>query len=169
MDRPILSDNRSRGWDAPILSKSAKSYLYEYDGYSGGHEELDRIIELLKSIGIKCHVSGANSPMNVADYEYVYHFEDGEFEIYSGNYFFDWEPPGHGAFVVGFKAFRWLLNQLGIRQPRRFKNELSTDFTATTFPRVQEGADSARETSGVDNWALHKLLGGLSNERGEGN
>jgi hypothetical protein len=66
---------------------------------------LDRIIKLLKSIGLKCHVSGADSPMNVADYKYIYHFEDGGFEIYSGNYFFG--PPGHGAFVVGFKAFRW--------------------------------------------------------------
>jgi len=36
--------------------KGAKAYLYEYAGYSGGHAELDRIIELLKSIGIKCHV-----------------------------------------------------------------------------------------------------------------
>jgi hypothetical protein len=50
--------------------------------------------------------------MNVADYKYIYHFEDGGFEIYSGNYFFG--PPGHGAFVVGFKAFRWLFGQLGV-------------------------------------------------------
>src|SRR5262245_61686886 len=55
--------------------KGAKAYLYEYDGYSGGHRELDRVIKLLKSIGIKCHVSGADSPLNVADYKYIYHFE----------------------------------------------------------------------------------------------
>jgi hypothetical protein len=82
--------------------KGAKSYLYEYAGYSGGYEELDRIIKLLKSIDIKCHVSGSDSPMNVRDTEYRYQFEDGGFEIYSGNYFFG--PPGHGAFVVGFKS-----------------------------------------------------------------
>jgi hypothetical protein len=138
--------------------KGAKAYLYEYGGYSGGHEELDRIINLLKSIGIKRHVSGADSPMNVMDFEYVYRFEDGGFEIYGGNYFFHDGPPGHGAFVLGFKAFRWLLNQLGIKQPRRFKNELSTDFTTTTLPRVQNGVYSPQETGGVDNWALHKLL-----------
>ncbi len=145
--------------------KGAKAYLYEYGGYSGGHEELDRIIKLLKSIGIKCHVSGADSPMNVADYEYIYHFEDGGFEIYSGNYFFHSGPPGHGAFVVGFRAFRWLLNQLGIKQPRRFKNELSSDFTVTTLPHVQNGVDETPGTEGIDNWLLHKLLAGyVANE-----
>jgi hypothetical protein len=84
--------------------KGAKSYLYEYDGYSGGHPELDRIIELLKSNCVRCDVSGADSPMNVANYEYEYHFDDGGFAIYSGNYFFG--TPGRGAFVLGFKAFR---------------------------------------------------------------
>jgi hypothetical protein len=84
--------------------KGAKAYLYEYDAYSGGHEELDRIIKLLKSNCIRCDVSGADSPMNVANFEYEYHFDDGGFEIYSGNFFCG--PPGHGAFVVGFKAFR---------------------------------------------------------------
>jgi hypothetical protein len=57
-------------------------------------------------------------------------FEDGGLKIYAGNYFF--ESPGHGAFVVGFDAFRWLLNQLGIKQPRRFRNE---------WIKVAEGGD----------------------------
>jgi hypothetical protein len=144
---------------APRFSlKGAKAYLYEYAGYSGGHAELDRIIKFLKSIGIKCHVSGADSPMNVRDTEYVYQFEDGGFEIYSGNYFFHSGPPGHGAFVVGFKAFRWLLGQLGIKQPRRFKKELSSDFTATRFPHVPKGVDKLPGSGGIDNWALHRLL-----------
>jgi hypothetical protein len=138
--------------------KGVKSYLYEYAGYSGGHPELDQIIKLLKTLGIKRYVSGADSPMNVRNTEYVYYFEDGGFEIYSGNYFFG--PPAHGAFVVGFKAFRWLLNQLGIKQPRRFKNELSTDFTVAALPRVPNEVERTRETSGIDNWALHKLLVG---------
>jgi hypothetical protein len=87
--------------------KGAKGYLYEYEGYSRGHKELDRIIKLLKSKCIRCDVSGADSPMNVANFEYEYHFDDGGFVIYSGNYFFG--TPGQGAFVLGFKAFRWLL------------------------------------------------------------
>ena len=55
----------------------------------------------------------------------MYNFEDGGLEVYSGNYLFG--SPGHGAFVVGFNAFRWLLDQLGIKQPRRFKNEVAPE------------------------------------------
>jgi hypothetical protein len=139
--------------------KGAKAYLYEYGVYQGGHQDLDRIIELLKSIGIKRHVSGADSPMNVMNFEYVYRFEDGGFEIYGGNYLFC--PPGQGAFVLGFKAFRWLLNQVGIKQPRRFKNELSTDFTVTKFPHVQERVEKTARGGGIDNMLFHKLLAGL--------
>jgi hypothetical protein len=146
--------------------KGAKSYLYEYAGYSGGHKELDRIIKLFKSIGIKCHVSGSDSPMNVRDTQDVYRFEDGGFEIYSGNYFFG--EPRQGAFVVGFKAFRWLLNQLGVKQPRRFKNEISSEFTVSTLPHVQNGGDKTPGTEGIDNWSLHKLLAGYqANEKKE--
>ena len=101
--------------------QGANAYLYEYDGYSGGHQELDRIIKLLEKNGIKCDVSISDSPLNVSSFEYMYEFEDGGLEVYSGNYFFG--PPGHGAFVVGFKALRWLLDPLGIKQPRKFKNE----------------------------------------------
>jgi hypothetical protein len=114
----------------------AKGYLYSGLGYSGGHEELDRIIKILNKEGIKCYASESSSPgLNVASFEYTYGFEDGGLEIYSGNHFCG--PPGHGAFAVGFDAFRWLLDQLGIRQPRRFKNEWIT---------VAEGAD------GYDTW-----------------
>jgi len=87
-----------------------------------------------------------------------YQLEDGGFEIYSGNYFFHSGLPGHGAFVVGFKAFRWLLGQLGIKQPRRFKNESSSDFTVTTFSRVQKGVDKTPASRGINNWLLHELL-----------
>jgi hypothetical protein len=132
--------------------KGAKSYLYEYDGYSGGHPELDRIIELLKSNCVRCDLSGADSPMNVANFEYEYHFDDGGFVIYSGNYFFG--TPGQGAFVLGFKAFRWLLGQLGIKQPRRFKNE----STVVVGSCVQNEANKTSRTTGIDNFALHKLV-----------
>src|ERR1700726_4477510 len=66
--------------------KGAKAYLYEYDGYSRGHPELDRIIKLLKRNCVKCDVSGVDSPMNVSNFEYIYNFEEGGFGIYSGNY-----------------------------------------------------------------------------------
>jgi hypothetical protein len=132
--------------------KGAKAYLYEYDGYSGGHPELDRIIELLKSHSVRCDVSGADSPMNVANFEYEYHFDDGGFTIYSGNYFFG--TPGQGAFVLGFKAFRWLLGQLGIKQPRRFKNESKVIIGSC----VQDEGSEAPVVTGINNFALHKLV-----------
>jgi len=56
------------------------------------------------------------------------------------------------------KAFRWLLNQLGVKQPRRFKNELSSGFTVSTLPHVQNGVDKTTRTEGIDNWLLPKLL-----------
>ena len=40
----------------------SKSYLYEYDGYRGGHEELDRIIKLLRDHDIDCYVSRHGQP-----------------------------------------------------------------------------------------------------------
>jgi hypothetical protein len=145
--------------------KGAKAYLYGYDGYRGGHADLDWIIQFLKGIGIKRHLYGSDSPLNVANYEYIYYFEDGGFEIYSGNYT---GSPGHGAYVVGFKAFRWLLNQLGVEQPRRFKNELSSDFTGDTLPHVQSGSDRAPRTEGVDNCMFEKLLDEcIANQKGK--
>ena len=33
----------------------SKGYLYEFDGYLGGHEELDRIIKILEKNDIECH------------------------------------------------------------------------------------------------------------------
>ena len=105
----------------------AKSYLYSYDGYLGGYQKLDRIAKLLKKNGIECHSSGSDSPLNVADYKDRYDFEDGGFEVYSGNYM---GSSGHGAFVVGFKSFRWLLDQLEVQQPRRFKHESEPEASA---------------------------------------
>jgi hypothetical protein len=87
--------------------------------------------------------------MNVANFECEYHFDDGGFEIYSGNYFLG--PPGHGAFVFGFKAFRWLLGQLEVKQPRRFKNE----STAIIGSCVQNEDHKTSGTTGVDKFALH--------------
>jgi hypothetical protein len=89
-------------------------------------------------------------------------FEDGGFEIYSGNYFFG--PPGHGAFVVCFKAFRWLFGQLGVKQPRRLKNELSSEFTVTTLPHVQNGVDKTPGTEGIDKLVVTQIAGGIRGE-----
>jgi hypothetical protein len=104
----------------------SKGYLYGFDGYFGGHEELDQIMKILEKNGIKRNSSGSYNPASsVSTYEWVYNYEDGGLEIYSGNYLF--HPPGQGAFIVGFEAFRWLLDQLGIKQPRRFKNEIAAE------------------------------------------
>jgi hypothetical protein len=83
----------------------------------------------------------------------MYHFEDGGFAIYSGNYLFG--TPGHGAFVLGFKAFCWLLGQLEVKQPRRFKNEISPLTLASC---VQIEANKIPGTVGIDNFLLHKLV-----------
>jgi len=166
LSNPSTNWNELFGWSTdrdngtPRFSlKGAKSYLYKYDGYSGGHGELDRIIKLLKSNCIRCEVSGADGPMNVANFEYGYHFDDGGFAIYSGNYFCG--PPGHGAFAIGFKAFRWLLGQLGFKQPRRLKNEL----TVIIGSGVQNEADKSAGTTGIDNFALLKLVDEYGSQR----
>ena len=127
--------------------KGAKGFLFEYDGYSGGHQELDQTIELLKKHGQTCHVSGNDSSLNVSSFEYLYFFpdsredvcEEGCLRIYCGNYFFG--PPGHGAFVEGFTAFRWLLDQLGIKQPRRFKNEPAAELISEKSERMPQKND----------------------------
>ena len=56
--------------------KGAKGSLFEYDGYSGGHQELDQTIEILKKHGQTCHVSGDDNSLNVSSFEYLYFFSD---------------------------------------------------------------------------------------------
>jgi hypothetical protein len=160
----LFGRTADRGDGTPRFSlKGTKAYLYEYDGYSGGHHELDLIISLLKSNHIECGVSGADSPMNVANYEYAYYFDDGGFEIYAGNYFFG--TPGQGAFVFGFKALRWLLGELGVKQPRRFKNEVKVIIGSG----VENEDNEASENTGIDNFALHKLVDQYIAKKEEGN
>jgi hypothetical protein len=53
-DNSGLKNGADREDGTPRFSlKGAKAYLYEYEGYSGGHEELDRFIKLLKRNGIR--------------------------------------------------------------------------------------------------------------------
>jgi hypothetical protein len=104
------------------------------------------------SITCACAHDGSGELFAIDALTFWCHFDDGGFAIYSGNYFFG--SPGHGAFVLGFKAFRWLLGQLGVKQPRRFKNE----STVIIGSCVQDETDKASGTKGIDNFALHKLL-----------
>jgi hypothetical protein len=98
-----------------------KYLFYDYDGYSSGHEILDRIIGLLESYGIHPYSTESDSPLNVSRYETYYDFEDGGLRIYSGNAFFDSK---HGAYIFGFRALRWISDKLHLPQPRRFKCEV---------------------------------------------
>ena len=78
----------------------SKGYLYEFDGYFGGHEQLDQIITILEKNGIKRNSSGSYNPgSSVSAYEWVYDFEDGGLEIYSGNYLF--HAPGQALSLLG--------------------------------------------------------------------
>ena len=137
-------------WVPRFSLKGTKAYLYEYDGYSGGNQELDLIINLLKSNHVKCDVSGADSPMNVASFEYVYYFDNGGFVIYAGNYFFG--TPGQGAFVLGFKAFRWLLSpSLVARSLREVRRDaLPTVVRRLSTPSGSGSRGQPASSSGVD-------------------
>lgn len=96
-------------------------YLDCYDGYFGGHELLDFLIAQCDVAGFRKHEASSDSPLNVASYETLYRFEDGGLLIYSGNYDSDEKPVG--AYLVGFKALRWAVDQLGLKQPGRLKGE----------------------------------------------
>jgi hypothetical protein len=103
--------------------KGGPKYLfYAYDGYSSGHKLLDEIIAILESNDIYDYSTGSDSSLNVSSFETSYDFEDGGLRIYSGNAFFD--PPGHGAYIFGFRALRWIIDKLALPQPRRFKDEV---------------------------------------------
>jgi hypothetical protein len=133
--RVIKKDNLDRKWSDsfsrsaddevgnPRFSiKGGSRYLfYDYDGYPGGHQILDRIIELLKSYGIRRYTFESDSPANVSTHETKYDFADGGLRIYSGNAFFDSK---HGAYISGFRALRWIIHKLHLPQPRRFKREI---------------------------------------------
>ena len=111
----------------PLFSiKGTIAYLYDEDGYCGGHDDLDRIIELWENLDLPArHVSEpltAWKMLNSAQaYENYYDFLDGGLRVYSGNHFFQ----QRGAYIEGFQALRWILHNLGYTQPRKLKGEES--------------------------------------------
>ncbi len=62
---------------------------------------------------------GADSPINATTYEYTFRYLDGGFETVGGNHW----GGRHGAFVRGISALRFLCYGLGLRPPRRLRNE----------------------------------------------
>ena len=92
-----------------------------YDGYTGGHETLDRIVRLCEQARfVNMEHLDKGSPMrNVTSYEFYYVFLDGGLHVKSGNYF----GGERGASIEGFLALRWVLHSLGYTQPRKLKGE----------------------------------------------
>jgi len=95
---------------------------------SGGYSASRDVVELVSKLESICEDrnfikrrTGSDSPMNIYSSETFYSFLDGGLEIFSGNYFFG--TPKQGAYIRGFHAFRWILCDLDIVQPRRFKGE----------------------------------------------
>lgn len=109
----------------PLFSvRGAMAYLYDENGYIGGHDDLDRIIVLCENLELPDrHISEpltAWKMLNSAEaYEDHYDFLDGGLRVYSGNHFFQ----KRGAHLEGFLALRWVLHNLGYTQPRRLKGE----------------------------------------------
>lgn len=120
------SDYFSRCKNLPIFKpkfyiKESKYFLRSYDGYTGGHNTLDDIIGLCDNASFKKTTSSSDSPLNIQCYEITYEFLDGGFEIIGGNYFFG--DKSQGSYIYGFKALRWILYQLNLKQPRLLKGE----------------------------------------------
>ena len=120
------SDYFSRCKNLPIFKpkfyiKESKYFLRSYDGYTGGHDTLDDIIGLCDNANFKKTTSSSDSPLNIQCYEITYEFLDGGFEIVGGNYFFG--DKSQGSYIYGFKALRWILYQLNLKQPRLLKGE----------------------------------------------
>jgi len=113
---------RNDGLDRPsFYLKGSREWLYTYDGYMGGMETLDEILELCERRKFVTRRTGSDSPMGISTHETFIAFLDGGLEIFEGNSLF--VDPSQGAYVRGFNALRWLLCQLGIPQPRRLKGE----------------------------------------------
>ena len=103
--------------------KGVRLHLLGFDGYrKGNFKPLDDILGLLESERIIPIIEDSGAlGHRVRTHRWNYVFEDGSFEIYAGNH--AGREPGLGAFVTGFKAFRWLLRKLHLKQPRVLRGE----------------------------------------------
>lgn len=104
--------------------KGSRAHLFDYDGYQGRHEFLNRILEFFGENRSRWKVS--DSPLNVSSYSLHLDYDpDGSgskncFVVEGGNYVFG---DAQGAWTVGFGLFRDLVDHLGQKQPRRLKGE----------------------------------------------
>lgn len=102
--------------------KGTRTHLYSFDGYQGGHEVLNRIIGLCHEHGFHPESQGGSAPgYSTASYQDFYEFFDGGLTVSGGNHLVGEFP--HGAYIRGFKAFRWVLENLGYAPPGRLKGE----------------------------------------------
>ena len=117
-----FSHTRDDGLGRPgFYVRDSRDWLFTYDGYLGGHHLLDDIIYICGINRFPERSQGADSPLNIANREVFFAFLDGGLEMFEGNYLFG--DRGQGAYIRGFAAFRWMLFQLGVPQPRRFRSE----------------------------------------------
>ncbi len=117
--------------------------LLEMDGYSGGNDDLDRILDLCGEHSFPAEKWGSSSPVNATDHNLQVWFLDGGLRVLSGNYR-GGDPP-QGVYVVGTLALRWLLWQLGCTQPRLLPGEARRPTEAeiaalAAFPFLPEGS-----------------------------
>jgi hypothetical protein len=103
--------------------EGVRSHLLAFDGYRRGNfKPLDDILGVLESERIIPITEDSETPGHrVRTHRWNYVFEDGGFEVCAGNH--TRRKPGQGAFVTGFKAFRWLLSKLGLKQPGVLRGE----------------------------------------------
>ncbi|MDT8421566.1 MAG: hypothetical protein RQ754_14155 [Desulfuromonadales bacterium] len=110
--RPLFYISSSRS--------SLKGEDYWPEGFMGW------VASLCKFYEIEFHEEADSNPFSdVRNYEITADFLDGGLRIYGGNYLYMAEFCEHqqGAYIVGFKALRWVLDRLGCPQPRRLQGE----------------------------------------------
>lgn len=116
--RHVQEDGLGR---ASFYLKDSRSWLFTYDGYMGGHDLLDEVLSICQKKAFPKKKQGSDSPLNISNRETFFAFLDGGIEVFEGNYFFG--ERAQGAYIRGFNAFRWILCELGIPQPRKFKKK----------------------------------------------
>ena len=139
--------------------RGSNSYHYSDCGYTGGHDETDRLVERCKSERFPCKRVSSGSPANVSSYETYYRFLDGGMALYSGNYLFC--EPGQGTYLYGFRALRWALDQLRCPQPRKLKGEVRLRLVPPVNPAKRVSCDSVRKATASARGRLVVVRAGL--------